>query len=111
MTLGLALTVGTLVAVAVFLLLRRNLLKVAIGLSLLSHAANLILVGSGGFGGRRPPVIAAGSGPYADPLPQALVLTAIVIGLGVSAFLLVVLYRTYRAEGGAAVTDLTELKG
>lgn len=111
MTFSLILTIGTLVGVGVFLLLRRNLLKLIIGLSLISHAANLILVGSGGFLGQRPPVITEGSLPYVDPLPQALVLTAIVIGFGVSAFLLVLLYRIYRVRGGATVTDLTELKG
>jgi multicomponent Na+:H+ antiporter subunit C len=111
MTLGLAATIAVLVAVGVFLMLRRNLLKLVIGLSVLSHAANLTLVGSGGFLGRRPPVIGDGSVPYVDPLPQALVLTAIVIGFGVSAFLLVLLYRIYRARGGATVSDLTELKG
>lgn len=111
MTVSLALTIGALVAAGVFLMLRRNLLKLVIGLAVLSHAANLILVGSGGFLGQRPPVITAGSLPYVDPLPQALVLTAIVIGFGVSAFLLVLLYRIYRVRGGATVTDLTELKG
>jgi multicomponent Na+:H+ antiporter subunit C len=110
-TLSLALTIGALVVAAVFLMLRRNLLKLVIGLSVLSHAANLTLVGSGGFLGRRPPVIAEGPLPYVDPLPQALVLTAIVIAFGVSAFLLVVLYRIYRVRGGATVTDLEELKG
>jgi multicomponent Na+:H+ antiporter subunit C len=111
MTLSLAVTIGTLVGVGVYLLLRRNLLKLIIGLSILSHAANLILVGSGGFLGRRPPVIASDARPYVDPLPQALVLTAIVIGFGVSAFLLVLLYRIYWVRGSAAVNDLTELKG
>lgn len=111
MTLSLALTIGMLMGVGVFLLLRRNLLKLIIGLSVLSHAANLTLVGSGGFVGRRPPVIAEGALPYVDPLPQALVLTAIVIGFGVSAFLLVLLYRTYRVRGSAVVSDLTELRG
>ena len=111
MTVSLALTIGALVAAGVFLMLRRNLLKLVIGLAVLSHAANLILVGSGGFLGQRPPVITEGSLPYVDPLPQALVLTAIVIGFGVSAFLLVLLYRIYRVRGGATVTDLTELKG
>lgn len=111
MTVSLALTIGALVAAGVFLMLRRNLLKLVIGLAVLSHAANLILVGSGGFLGKRPPVITEGSLPYVDPLPQALVLTAIVIGFGVSAFLLVLLYRIYRVRGGATVTDLTELKG
>lgn len=111
MTLGLVLTIGTLVGAGVFLLLRRNLLKLIIGLSLISHAANLILVGSGGFLGRRPPIIQPGPLPYVDPLPQALVLTAIVIGFGVSAFLLVLLYWISRVRAGAAVSDLMELKG
>lgn len=111
MTVSLALTIGALVTVGIFLMLRRNLLKLVMGLAVLSHAANLVLVGSGGFLGRRPPVIAEGSLPYVDPLPQALVLTAIVISFGVSAFLLVLLYRIYRVRGGATVTDLEELKG
>lgn len=111
MTLMLCLTIGILFGTGAFLLLRRNVLKVILGLSLLSHGANILLVTSGGFGGRRPPIIGVGSLNYVDPLPQALVLTAIVISFGVTGFLLALLYRIYRETRAADTTTLRRLSG
>ncbi len=97
----LAIAVGGLYAAAVYLLLRRSVVKLVIGLVLLSHASNLLIFTVGRLVRGAPPVIDLGSAllvaPYADPVPQALVLTAIVIGFGVQAFAIVLLKRTYRA--------------
>ncbi|MFQ5848552.1 MAG: Na(+)/H(+) antiporter subunit C [Candidatus Methylomirabilales bacterium] len=111
MTTFLAITIGVLFGTGTFLLLRRNALKVIIGLSLISHGANLLLVTSGGFVGHRPPIIGPGGTAYVDPLPQALVLTAIVISFGVTAFLLVLLYRLYQRTGTVDLDQIRRLRG
>lgn len=107
----LAFVIGGLYAAGVYMLLRRSLVKLLIGLSLLSHAANLLIFTSAGFTRGRPPVIAADastlSQPFADPLPQALILTAIVISFGVTAFAVTLAYRAYRAVG---TDDLDQMK-
>jgi multicomponent Na+:H+ antiporter subunit C len=103
MALLLAVTVGALYACGVYLLLRRSLVKLVLGLVLLGHAANLLIMAAAGVTEGRAPLVADGATallpPYADPLPQALVLTAIVIGFGVQAFALVLLKRAYQAVG------------
>jgi multicomponent Na+:H+ antiporter subunit C len=97
----LAFVVGGLYAAGLYLMMRRSLVKLVIGLTLLSHAANLLIFTSGGLKRGAPPLIQEGEkvmhAPYADPLPQALILTAIVIGFGVQAFAIVLLKRTYQA--------------
>jgi multicomponent Na+:H+ antiporter subunit C len=110
----LAIVVGVLYGGAVYLMLRRSLFKLIIGLALLSHAANLLIFTSGGLSRARPPVLedeqlrnAAG---LADPLPQALVLTAIVIGFGVLSFALVLFHRTHQAVGSDDADCLAELE-
>ncbi|MFQ5989939.1 MAG: Na+/H+ antiporter subunit C [Candidatus Methylomirabilales bacterium] len=111
MTTLLAITIGTLFGTGTFLVLRRNALKVIIGLVLISHAANLLLVTSGGFAGNRPPIIGPSGMGYVDPLPQALVLTAIVISFGVTAFMVVLLYRLYRRTGTVDMDQIRRLRG
>ncbi|HEX7079710.1 MAG TPA: Na+/H+ antiporter subunit C [Gammaproteobacteria bacterium] len=90
-----ALAIGTLVAAGVWALLRPRTFQVVVGLSLLSYATNLFIFGMGRLGENRPPILPpdGGASPtlYADPLPQALVLTAIVIGFATTALFLVVL--------------------
>ncbi|MFN8643849.1 MAG: Na+/H+ antiporter subunit C [Candidatus Binatia bacterium] len=103
MAILLALTVGVLYACGVYLLLRRSIVKMVLGLVLLGHAANLLIMAAGDVMRGRPPVVADDATtlfpPYADPLPQALILTAIVIGFGVQAFALVLLKRAHQAAG------------
>ena len=97
--------IGFLFMAAVYLILSRSLLRIIIGTGLLSHGTHLLLITMGGLGGEAPPVLAEGVTDYADPLPQALILTAIVISFGVTAFSLVLAYRTYKEVG----TDNMEL--
>ncbi|AMQ05360.1 MULTISPECIES: Na(+)/H(+) antiporter subunit C [Sporosarcina] len=90
-----AIVIGILFMAAVYLILSRSILKIILGTGLLSHGAHLLILTMGGLGGTSPPVVAEGVTDYADPLPQALILTAIVISFGVTAFILVLAYRTY----------------
>ena len=113
--LALALTTGVLYAVGTYLLLQRTLTRVVIGLGLLSHGANLLLLQAGGPSGGTPFVTKAGGeavagsgGTTADPLPQAMVLTAIVITFGVTAFLLALAYRSWVVHGDDEVQDDVE---
>jgi len=97
--------IGFLFMAAVYLILSRGLLRIIIGTGLLSHGTHLLLLTMGGLSGESAPVLADGVTDYADPLPQALILTAIVISFGVTAFSLVLAYRTYKEIG----TDNMEL--
>lgn len=105
MTLVLALTVAVLYGTGAYLLMQRNLSRIVIGLGVLGHGANLLLLMAGGRAGRAPIVGDAGSGSYADPLPQALALTAIVITFGVSAYLLALVYRSWILNRSDEVED------
>jgi multicomponent Na+:H+ antiporter subunit C len=94
----LALLIGVLYTVGTYLLLQRTLTRIVIGLALLGHGANLLLLQAGGASGLVPfvgPDSTATLDTTADPLPQAMVLTAIVITFGVSAFLLALAYRSW----------------
>jgi multicomponent Na+:H+ antiporter subunit C len=99
----LALLVGVLFAVAVYLMLSRNLLRFIFGLAVLTNAVNLLIFAGGRLTRAAPPLIPAGStvpaGEVANALPQALILTAIVIGFGLLAFALVLVYRNYEEMG------------
>ena len=96
----LALVIGTLYAGGLYLMMRRTLIKLIIGLSLLSHGANLLIFTAAGLRDARPPIMKEGLKHFmsatADPVPQALILTAIVIGFAVTAFALVLFLRTYQ---------------
>jgi len=87
-------TIAVLYGTGAYLLLQRNLSRIVIGLALLGHGANLLLLIAGGGAGDAP-IVGENPGPYADPLPQALALTAIVITFGVSAYLLALAYRSW----------------
>jgi multicomponent Na+:H+ antiporter subunit C len=106
----LAIVIGGLFAAAVYLMLRRSLAKLIIGLSLLTTATNLLILTVGGLTRARPPLVPVGAmrpvEPYADPIPQALILTAIVIGFGVLAFMMALAYRTYNVVGSDDLDDM-----
>ncbi len=108
----LALVVGGLVAAAVYSLLKRDLLRVAFGIILLSNAVNLLIMAVGRVTRSVPPIVPEGmdapAGAFANPLPQALVLTAIVIGFGLAAFLLLLILRSQRTLGTVDVVQLTD---
>lgn len=98
----LAAAVGVLTACGVYLVLRARTFAVVLGLMLLGYAANLFLLAMGRPGATRPPILGAPTAdavPYADPVPQALVLTAIVIGFGMSAYAVVLAIRARVASG------------
>ena len=105
-----ALALGSLFTIATYLILSRDVVRVVWGTLVMSQAANLYLVTMGGFGGL-PPVMGhrghSGS-QVTDPLVQALVLTAIVIGLGTTAFILVLTHRLNEEHG---TIDLEKLGG
>ena len=103
MELLLALASGVLYAAGIYLMLRRRLAQLIIGIGLLSNGTNLLIFTAGGLTRGRPPVVPDGAQslvePYADPVPQALVLTAIVIGFGLLAFSLVLAQRVHATVG------------
>lgn len=111
----LTLMVGFLFFCSSYLILQGNLIKLVIGLSLLSNAANLLIFVSGRVTRGTPPLIPRDateiSGPFANPLSEALILTAIVIGFGLLAFSLVLAFRaqsefnTVRADDIESVAD------
>ncbi len=87
--------IGILVACGIYLMLRARTMDVVIGLTLLSYAVNLFLFSSGRLVSNAAALISPDAAAYADPLPQALVLTAIVIGFGMTAFLVVLAIRAF----------------
>jgi len=108
----LAIVIGVLYAGGLYLMMRRNLIQLIIGLGLLSHGANLLIFTAGGLRKGGAPILDEVTQTYAsapaDPLPQALILTAIVISFAVTAFALVLFLRTYQTCG---TDDVDELKG
>jgi multicomponent Na+:H+ antiporter subunit C len=107
MTTLMALTAGVLFACGTYLVLGRQLSRLIIGIGLLGHGANVIIVLAGGFGGE-PAFVGGDVDDFADPLPQALVLTAIVITFGVIAFLLALAYRSWVLNDDDHVEDDVE---
>lgn len=95
-----AIVVGVLVAASIFMMLRRSMVRLVIGIILLSNAANLSIFAMGRMNRENPPFVAEGEylppEVIANPLAQALILTAIVIGFGLMAFTLALVYRTQR---------------
>jgi multicomponent Na+:H+ antiporter subunit C len=108
----LALVIGVLYGAGLYLMMRRNLVQLIIGLGLLSHGANLLIFTAGGLRETGAPILEEGAKQFAaapaDPLPQALILTAIVISFAVTAFALVLFLRTYQTVGTDDVDKLKE---
>jgi multicomponent Na+:H+ antiporter subunit C len=103
----LVLIVGVLFATGVTLLLERNLTRVILGITLLSNGVNLLILLGGAYGG--PPIVGVTpEGRMSDPLTQAMILTAIVITLGMTAFLLSMAYRSWMLTGHDEVQDDVE---
>ncbi len=104
----LVVSIGVLVAVGVVLLLERSLTRVLLGFVVLSNGANLMILAMAGEPGRPPILWLTEPEEMTDPLPQAMILTAIVITLGITAFLLTMAYRTWQLEGNDEVQDDAE---
>ena len=106
----LAILVGILYTAGVYMVLRRSILKFIIGLIFLSNATNLLVFLSSGITAGKPAFVDASTSDAAslsDPLPQALVLTAIVIGFGIVVFTMALKYKFYETTG---TDDLDQLK-
>jgi multicomponent Na+:H+ antiporter subunit C len=87
---------GALYACGIYLILERSLTRVLLGLMLLANATNLLILATGGYAGLAPIFDKdTPAGDYNDPLPQALILTSIVISFAVTAFMLGIIYRTW----------------
>ncbi len=109
MILATAVAIGALFTTGTYLLLQRQLTRVVLGLALLGHGANLVLLLAGGRAGEAP-LIGDDGAPAgaADPLPQALALTAIVISFATAAFLLALAYRSWQLTRDDDVEDDVE---
>jgi multicomponent K+:H+ antiporter subunit C len=94
-----AVAIGLLVACGVYLMLRGRTFTVVLGLTLLSYAVNFFIFAMGRLATGVPALVADGAESYADPLPQALVLTAIVIGFGTTGFLIELALRASAEQG------------
>ena len=104
----LALTAAMMFATGSWLLMQRRLSRIIIGVGLLGHGANLLLLLSAGGRGAPPLVDQSEAEAMADPLPHALALTAIVITFGITAFLLALGYRSWRLTSDDEVEDDVE---
>lgn len=108
----LSLSIGVLVAAAAYLLLARDLPRALLGFVLLGTAANLSIFAAGRIGTMVPPLVDQGARALAteaaNPLPQALVLTAIVIGFGLAAFTLVLIRSAHGALGTVSADEMHE---
>ncbi|MET0911450.1 MAG: NADH-quinone oxidoreductase subunit K [Ilumatobacteraceae bacterium] len=108
MTVLFAFTVAALFATGTYLLLQRRLSRILIGIGLVGHGTNLLLVLSGGEGGIAPIVGTGDAADFSDPLPQAFALTSIVITFGVTAFLLALGFRSWQMTHDDVVEDDVE---
>lgn len=100
--------IGVLTAAGVYLALRGRTFQVVLGLTLLSYAINLFLFAIGRLVVDRPPLFAKGVTDHADPLPQALVLTAIVITFGMTALVVILSLRSFLESGSDQVDGLAD---
>ena len=106
-----AAAISIIFAAGIYLLLSRHLVRIIFGVTLVSAAANLVILLAGGLGATSPPIIPPGSTSLpegaANPLPQALILTAIVIGFSLIALLVALAVRTWRSFGTMDSRELT----
>ncbi|MFA7439740.1 MAG: NADH-quinone oxidoreductase subunit K [Sphingomonadaceae bacterium] len=109
MSLIYALSAAIIVGSAIFMILSRNIVRILLGLSLLATGTNLILFLTGRLRSTQPPLVREGAqtlGPSADPVPQALVLTAIVIGFALTMVLAALALRAWRDEGTIDIGEI-----
>ncbi len=107
MLLETAILAGLLFGFGTYLVLQSSFVRILFGFVILSNAANLVLLAmSGNPNGKNPPIVMDGTVPQVDPLPQALILTAIVIGFAFLAYLVVLLYRIFHDFQTTSAADL-----
>lgn len=109
MELVLAVVAGVLYATGLYLMLRRRLAQIIVGLGLLANGSNVLIFTAAGITRGNPPVFPlddVATAPFADPVPQSLILTAIVIGFGVLAFSLVLAHRVHESSGSDDIDDI-----
>ncbi|MEK4064222.1 MULTISPECIES: Na(+)/H(+) antiporter subunit C [Paenibacillus] len=110
MELIMAVAVGILFTIGVYLILSKSLLRIVLGTSLLTHGVHLLLLTMAGLKKGAAPVLGDNAKTYVDPLPQALILTSIVISFGVTAFYFVLAYRSYQTLGTDEIDSIKEEK-
>ncbi|WP_020615849.1 Na(+)/H(+) antiporter subunit C [Paenibacillus daejeonensis] len=101
-------TTGVLFMIGTYMILSRNLLRIILGTSLLTHGVHLLLLTMSRLKTGVAPIWSEDIGAYVDPLPQALILTSIVINFGVTAFFFVLAYRAYQEN---KTDDMEQLRG
>ncbi|WP_096270655.1 Na(+)/H(+) antiporter subunit C [Paucisalibacillus globulus] len=99
---------GILFATAIYNLLQKQLLRIIIGTVLISHGAHLVILTMGKLKRGQPPILDESVADYTDPLPQALILTSIVISFGITSLLLVLSYRTAKENN---TDNMEEMRG
>ncbi|MBP1996952.1 Na(+)/H(+) antiporter subunit C [Paenibacillus eucommiae] len=99
---------GILYTVGTYLILNKNLLRIILGITIFSHATHLMLMAVNGLKKGAAPLLGENAASYTDPVPQALILTSIVISFALTAFLLVLGYRTYVELG---TDNMKQLRG
>jgi multicomponent Na+:H+ antiporter subunit C len=109
----LAVMAGVLYGTGIYLMLRRRLAQMIIGIGLLSHGSNVLILTAAGVTRARPPLVVSGeavasTAAFADPVPQSLILTSIVIGFGVLAFALVLAHRVHLWAGTDDVDEIVQ---
>ena len=113
MTPALAIAVGLVFAAAAFAILRRNFLRMVIGIMMITNAVNLMIFAAGRLTRGTPPIVGKhvdGLEMTANPLPQALILTAIVISFGITAFAFSLAYRVFKTLHTLDTDQLTEME-
>ena len=100
--------IGFTFAIGTYMILSKSLLRIILGTSVIGHAVNLLILTMGGLKTGGPPLLGLKNTSFTDGLPQALILTAIVINFAVTGLFLVVAYRSYRALG---TDDMDQLRG
>ncbi|MEI7026202.1 Na(+)/H(+) antiporter subunit C [Paenibacillus sp. y28] len=108
MEIYMSLSIGVLFTAGVYLILSKSLLRIILGTSLLTHGVHLLLLTMAGLKTGAAPLLGEKADAYTDPLPQALILTSIVISFGVTSFLLVLAYKAYQKLG---TDDMEQLRG
>jgi multicomponent Na+:H+ antiporter subunit C len=101
-----AIIIGILFAAGIYMLLSRTLLRIIFGTMLLSQSIFVLLITMGKLQRGEAPILRDGASGYVDPLPQALILTAIVISFAVTALIAVLSFRAYEAHGTDDTDDL-----